>query len=325
MSDYQQLLEVTIAHLQDLKRQGIRFVATSPGALEGIQPAKAKSSGSMHGPQRVATPPVPAPARPPQSFAAQPEQRSVPTTPSARPVQTKPTPAPIVATPQSVTPPPILTAAGNENSAKAIAMAELRDRALVCVKCPNLVSSRKSVVFGVGNIDSELMFVGEAPGADEDEQGEPFVGRAGELLTKIIQTMGLSREKVYIANILKCRPDTPGQSYGNRPPTPDEMKNCLPYLNAQIELIKPRMIVALGATAYDGLFGKIPGVGITKLRGRIREYRGTPVMPTYHPSYLLRPNPNNVKREVWEDMLQVMEHLGMPISEKQRGFFLKNS
>jgi len=166
------------------------------------------------------------------------------------------------------------------------------------------------------------MFVGEAPGADEDRLGEPFVGKAGQLLTKIIETMGLSRESVYIANILKCRPDTPGQSYGNRPPTPEEMERCLPYLHAQIDLIKPKAIVALGATAVDGLFGKVPGIGITKLRGRWREYRGIPVMPTYHPSYLLRPNPQNVKREAWEDMMQVMERLGMAISEKQRGYFL---
>lgn len=193
---------------------------------------------------------------------------------------------------------------------------------MVCVKCPNLASSRRNVVWGVGSIDASLMFIGEAPGAEEDEQGEPFVGRAGQLLTKIIQTMGLSRETVYIANILKCRPDTPGQNSGNRPPTPKESENCLPYLCAQIDLINPKAIVALGATAVNGLFGASSGLGITKMRGNWREYRGIPVMPTYHPSYLLRPNPKNVKREVWEDMLQVMERLGMQISEKQQGYFL---
>ena len=118
-------------------------------------------------------------------------------------------------------------------------MDELRQRALSCLKCPHLVKSRKNVVFGVGDIHARLMFVGEAPGADEDAQGEPFVGAAGQLLTRIIKTMGLSRETVYIANILKCRPDTPGQSFGNRKPTPDEMKTCLPYLLAQIDLIRP--------------------------------------------------------------------------------------
>jgi len=166
------------------------------------------------------------------------------------------------------------------------------------------------------------MFVGEAPGADEDEQGEPFVGKAGQLLTKIIQAMGLQREEVYIANILKCRPDTPGQTAGNRKPTAEEMATCLPYLQEQIDLIRPRVIVALGATAVEGLLGKT--VGITKLRGHWQTYRGIPLMPTYHPAYLLRNQALSEKRKVWEDMLQVMEKLGMPISPKQRNYFLKS-
>jgi uracil-DNA glycosylase len=148
------------------------------------------------------------------------------------------------------------------------AMAALRQRASACLKCPHLVKSRKNVVFGVGDIHAQLMFVGEAPGADEDAQGEPFVGAAGQLLTRIIKTMGLSRETVYIANILKCRPDTPGQSAGNRKPTGDEMKTCLPYLLEQIDLIRPKVLVALGATAIEGLLGA--GGGIGKLRGKFQ-------------------------------------------------------
>ncbi len=207
--------------------------------------------------------------------------------------------------------------------ARAAAFADLRQRALACTKCPNLVSSRKTVVFGVGSPDAQLMFVGEAPGADEDEQGEPFVGKAGQLLTKIINTMGLNRGDVYIANILKCRPDTPGQSSGNRKPTPEEMQTCIPYLHEQIDLIGPKVLVALGATAVEGLLGKT--IGITKLRGNWRTYRGTPLMPTYHPAFLLRNQAMSEKRKVWEDMLQVMEKLQMPISEKQKNFFLKGS
>ena len=115
--------------------------------------------------------------------------------------------------------------------AKAAAFAELRQRATACVRCPNLAASRKHVVFGVGNINAQLMFIGEAPGADEDDQGEPFVGKAGLLLSRIIRTMGLTRESVYIGNILKCRPDTPGQASGNRKPTPEEMQTCIPYLH----------------------------------------------------------------------------------------------
>ncbi len=192
---------------------------------------------------------------------------------------------------------------------------------MACVKCTHLANSRKNVVFGVGNIDATLMFVGEAPGADEDQQGEPFVGKAGQLLTKIIQTMGLKRNEVYIANVLKCRPDTPGQSAGNRKPTPEEMQTCIPYLHEQIDLIKPQVLVALGATAVEGLLGKT--VGITRLRGNWQIYRNIPLMPTYHPAYLLRNQALSEKRKIWEDMLAVMEKLGLPISEKQRNFFLK--
>ena len=204
---------------------------------------------------------------------------------------------------------------------KAAAFTDLRQRVEACVKCPHLASSRRKVVFGVGSLEAELMFIGEAPGADEDEQGEPFVGKAGQLLTKIIQAMGLSRDAVYIANILKCRPDTPGQSAGNRKPTPEEMQTCIPFLHEQIDLIRPKVVVALGATAVEGLLGKT--IGITKLRGTWKTYRGIPLMPTYHPAYLLRNQAPSEKRRVWEDMLQVMDRLALPISEKQRNYFLK--
>ena len=201
------------------------------------------------------------------------------------------------------------------------AMTALRERAMICVKCPNLASTRKNVVFGLGDIRAQLMFVGEAPGADEDQQGEPFVGAAGQLLTKIIQTMGFSRQTVYIANILKCRPDTPGQQSGNRKPTGEEMKTCLPYLLAQIEIIQPKVLVALGATALEGLLGRVESVG--KVRGKFQEFRNIPLMPTFHPAYLLRNQAMSEKRKVWEDMLKVMEKLNLPITEKQRGYFLK--
>jgi DNA polymerase len=208
-------------------------------------------------------------------------------------------------------------------SDNAKAIAELRARALACRRCPHLATSRKNVVFGVGSISAELMFVGEAPGADEDAAGEPFVGKAGQLLTRIIQTMGLSRETVYIANILKCRPDMPPHSTGNRKPTADEMQTCLPWLHAQIDLIQPAVLVALGATAVEGLLGKT--VGITRLRGQWRTYRNIPLMPTYHPAYLLRNQSLAEKRRVWEDMLEVMTKLGLPITDKQRAFFRKAS
>lgn len=205
------------------------------------------------------------------------------------------------------------------SGSKADRLAPLREQVSVCVRCPHLAASRTQTVFGVGNPDAELMFIGEAPGADEDRQGEPFVGRAGQLLTKIIGAMGFTRDDVYIANVLKCRPDTPGQSAGNRPPTPKEMATCLPYLSEQIEIIQPRVLVALGATAVEGLLEKREPMG--KLHGRWHSYRETPLMITYHPSYLLRNQSNIEKRKVWEDMLLVLERLERPITEKQRGYF----
>jgi uracil-DNA glycosylase len=196
----------------------------------------------------------------------------------------------------------------------------LRAAVLACTKCPHLVRFRHTVVFGVGNANAELMFVGEAPGAEEDMQGEPFVGRAGELLTKIIQTMGYQRCEVYIANVLKCRPDMPSGASGNRQPTPNEMQTCLPYLRQQIELIHPKVMVALGGTAMRGLFGV--DEPMKRLRGRWHAFNSIPVMATFHPSYLLRNQALSEKRKVWEDMLQVLERLGRPISEKQRNYFL---
>ena len=179
------------------------------------------------------------------------------------------------------------------------------------------MATRTQVVFGVGTVHAELMLIGEAPGLDEDKEGEPFVGAAGQLLTKIIEATGLDRDKVYIANILKCRPDTPGKVYGNRKPRPEEMETCFPWVKRQIEIIQPKVMVALGGTAVEGLLGKMPS-GITRMRGNWQEYRGVPVMPTFHPSYLLRNQSWVIKRHVWEDMMQVMERLNMPISEKQR-------
>ena len=210
---------------------------------------------------------------------------------------------------------PKLSAADKES-----AMTKLRDEALACAQCAHLVSTRTQVVFGVGTVHADLMLIGEAPGLDEDKEGEPFVGAAGQLLTKIIEATGLDRDKVYIANILKCRPDTPGKVYGNRKPRPEEMETCFPWVKRQIEIIQPKVMVALGGTAVEGLLGKMPS-GITRLRGNWQEYRGVPVMPTFHPSYLLRNQSWVIKRHVWEDMMQVMERLNMPISEKQRGYF----
>lgn len=203
---------------------------------------------------------------------------------------------------------------------KADLLRAVQERVKTCRQCPHLASSRTQTVFGVGDPDADLMFIGEAPGADEDARGEPFVGRAGQLLTRIIETMGFARAGVYIANILKCRPDMPRGSSGNRPPTPAEMQTCLSYLTEQIEIVKPKVLVALGATAVEGLLG-FRGT-MRDLRGKWHSYQDTPLMITYHPSYLLRNQSLSEKRKVWEDMLQVLERLERPVSEKQRNYFL---
>jgi DNA polymerase len=181
-----------------------------------------------------------------------------------------------------------------------------------CVKC-GLSATRTQTVFARGNPDAQLCFIGEAPGADEDAQGLPFVGRAGQLLDRMIVAMGLSPETdVYVCNILKCRPP------GNRRPEADEMAACFPYLHEQLALVRPRAIVALGNTAVGALLDT--KLGITKVRGQWKLYRGqTLVMPTYHPSYLLRPSPQQVeaKRQTWEDLQLVMKELGLELPKRK--------
>ncbi|MCF6159354.1 MAG: uracil-DNA glycosylase [wastewater metagenome] len=175
---------------------------------------------------------------------------------------------------------------------------ELRQEMLTCHKCP-LNESRTNLVFGTGDPAADLMFVGEAPGRDEDLQGEPFVGRAGQLLNKIIEAIGMKRNDVYIANVLKCRPP------GNRNPQPEEIALCMPYLIKQIEIIKPKVLCALGTFAAQTLLDTKASVGT--LRGKFHDYKGIPMMVTYHPAYLLR-NPND-KARVWEDMKKVRDLL----------------
>jgi len=182
----------------------------------------------------------------------------------------------------------------DESWGSADSLKDLHDLICTCVKCP-LGHTRTKFVFGTGNPAATLMIVGEAPGADEDAQGEPFVGRAGQLLNKILEAIGFKREDVYICNILKCRPP------GNRKPLAEEVDLCIPYLRKQIALVRPRVILALGLTAAENLLATTESLG--RLRGRILEYEGTPLMVTYHPAALLR-NPS-WKRPTWEDVQAV--------------------
>lgn len=225
-------------------------------------------------------------------------------------------------------PPPIVLPGGSKQER----WNALREIVLNDATCKARCYSGKKVVFGVGNIEAKIMFIGEAPGADEEEQGEPFVGRAGQLLNRMIKAMGLERSQVYIGNILNWRPEMGARSAdgfqtGNRPPTQDEMAYCLPFIRAQIEIIQPRVLVALGKTAVDGLLGADRFKTMGAARGTWHEYNGIPLRATYHPSYLLRQEgltsapAKKIKRDAWEDLLAVMEKAELPISEKQRGYF----
>ncbi len=208
-------------------------------------------------------------------------------------------------------PTPTSPAASAPVADRTVRLPHLAGEVAGCRKC-DLAATRTQTVFARGNPGAQLCFVGEAPGADEDAQGLPFVGRAGQLLDRMIAAMGLSPDKdTYVCNIIKCRPPD------NRRPLPDEISTCIPYLHEQLALVHPRVIVALGNTAALALLET--KLGITKVRGQWKLYRGrTLVMPTYHPSYLLRPGPQQTeaKRQVWEDLQLVMKELGLALPSK---------
>lgn len=186
---------------------------------------------------------------------------------------------------------------------RATALTVLEREVAGCTRCPDLVANRTQTVFGVGPLSPEVCFIGEGPGADEDRMGEPFVGKSGQLLNKIVAAMGMRREDVYILNVVKCRPPE------NRDPTPAECLSCRPYFDRQLELVQPKLIVCLGGVAANHLLQT--KLGITKLRGEWREYNGLPVMCTFHPAGLLR-NPE-WKKETWDDMKKVLAKLGRQV------------
>lgn len=220
-------------------------------------------------------------------------------------------------------PPPVVSLPAGDKQTRWEALLAKVTSDPVCVQH---VRPGKKVVLGVGSLDATIFFCGEAPGAEEEMQGEPFVGPAGQLLSKMIQAMGLKRSDVYIGNIMNWRPDLPtppGQmQMGNRPPTQEEITYCLPYLRAQLDIVNPDLIVALGSTAAQGLFGYGSFKTLGEIRGRWKPFAEKPVMVTYHPSYILRNPTNRSKRAIWEDLLKVMERAALPISDKQRAFFL---
>ena len=302
--------------LRRLKTVGVKSVSVSDESLLALRRViAARKAGAQ--PSTAVRPPA-------ASSAAVPVASSAPAMKSYEP------PAPFVAAKAAAAPtvstlpsPPKFTLPGGDKKTRWDALLALVQNDATC---RTRVRPGKKVVLGVGQLDAKIMFIGEAPGAEEEIQGEPFVGPAGQLLTKMIQGMGLKRSDVYIGNIMNWRPDLPTpagfEQIGNRPPTEEEIRYCLPYLRAQIEVVNPALIVALGKTAAEGLmgFGAVKTLG--DVRGRWNEFAGRPLMVTYHPSYILREPTNRKKRMIWEDLLQVMERAALPISDRQRGYFL---
>ncbi|MGD9896203.1 MAG: uracil-DNA glycosylase family protein [Candidatus Methylacidiphilaceae bacterium] len=295
-NDPEILRKTLLAYVEALRRTGRRSLHLSPGWRQALRRV------SLAPPEAGSNPLLPDPQAPPLPATKNPDGERASTAPSVPPSG------------------PVQSADHEERVRRLEA---LRHSIVGCRRCTHLAAFRSQTVFGVGNPHARLFFAGEAPGAEEDRQGEPFVGPAGKLLTRMIQAMGLQREDVYIANILKCRPDLPRGTPGNRKPTPEEMQTCLPYLREQIRIIQPEVIVALGLTALEGLTGLAKGM--SSLRGTFLDFQGIPLLPTFHPSYLLYRPDLRLKRQVWEDLLLVMERLKLPISERQRSFFLTKS
>jgi len=284
--------------LKRLKATGVRTVSVSEENLAALRDVVQRRQGGAGARREVAAAPGTRPLLEPDVPTKETPLRSAPAT--------------------SLPPPPVVTLPSGD---KRTRWAALRERVLGDAVCRAHVRPGKQVVFGVGDAEARIFFCGEAPGAEEEQQGEPFVGPAGQLLNKMIQAMGLRREDVYIGNIMNWRPEMP-TTFGNRPPTAEEMAYCLPFLRAQIEVVDPSLIVALGATAAKGLLGADNFKSLGEIRGQWKQFAGKPVMVTYHPSYLLHNDTRRAKRAVWEDLLKVMERAGLAINEKQRGYFL---
>jgi DNA polymerase len=319
-------LTVLTDELRRLKASGVKSIVVSDESVEALRRVVEKRRATSGASATKTTEGLVAEA--PRSSREATTLRPEP--PWESPAQDRSTPAekteesavPPADRPTIPAPQPFVLPAGS----KSERMAALRERVLNDTVCCSHVRPGKKVVLGVGTVDASIMFVGEAPGAEEELQGEPFVGPAGQLLTKMIGAMGLKREDVYIGNIMNWRPEMPlnasGVQYGNRPPSEDEMRYCLPYLRAQIEIVDPKLLVALGSTAAQGLLGHGSFKALGDVRGRWHEFAGKPLMVTYHPSYILRNQSNRSKRMIWEDLLKVMERAEIPISEKQRAYFL---
>ena len=281
-------VDVLLEFLEAEQARGVSHVHLDEGARDGLRALFEKSRPGA----KTAAPATPLPQR------------------VEMPAETPPPPAA-----------PVSLEVTTGSTSRVGKLADLRRQAENWAPARALGTLRETMVFSTGNPEARVMLVGEAPGYQEEKEREPFVGPAGQKLNDILKAMGLSREEVYISNIVKFRPATANQSTNNRKPTPEEMAVCMPFVRAEIGIVQPQLIIALGGTAAEGLLG-LEGT-VTSMRGKWHDFEGTPVRVTYHPSYLLQSGGSNpVKRQVWEDMLSVMEKLGLPISDKQRGYFL---
>ncbi len=312
--------------LRRLKSEGRRTVTISEDNLDQLRQAvadvttietAAPISAEMISQPLVsaAAPTAMSPVEPTSSRVRQPAPSVVPV-PVARTVVPVYTTAPLPA-------PPVVTLPAGDKTTR---WAALRELVLNHPVCQAHVRPGKQVVLGVGDLDARIFFCGEAPGPEDEVQGEPFIGPPGQLLTRMIQGMGLKREQVYITNLMNWRPemalDARGEQIGNRAPSPEEIKFCLPFLRAQLEIVQPKLIVALGKTAAEGLLGQGPIKTLGEIRGQWHAFGELPLMVTYHPSYILRNQSNSSKRMIWEDLLKVMERVELPISDKQQNYFL---
>ena len=299
IDDPAEALDILLEELKRQKAAGLRRVSISD---EAVAPLKALAGAP------VVAPTPASPAKPVSASAATVRPAPIPVTPK---------PA-VVATTPVIADAPIFTLPAGTKAERMQALRQLVD---TCVETKKHLNGSHRALLGHGSLDAKVVFVGEAPSLEEMDAGKAFAGASGELLQKILGAAAISPADYYLAPVMVWRPEPPTQ-YGKRPPTAREIAFNLPYLRAQIDVVAPHIVVALGAQAFEALHGRTPS--ITQARGQWFDLSGVPLMPTYHPNYLLHNPSASAKRAVWEDFLLAMEKLGLPISEKQRGFFATN-
>jgi DNA polymerase len=299
IDDPAEALDILLEELKRQKAAGVRRVSITADSLTALKAL----AGTPAAPAAQATPPPAKPAAAPSPAPARP----------VVPVSAAPKPAVVSAAPMPDA--PIFTLAAGTKAERLQALRQLVD---ACAETKKHLTGSHRALLGHGSADAKVVFVGEAPSLEEMDAGQAFAGASGELLQKILGAAAISPADYYLAPVMVWRPEPPTQ-YGKRPPTARELAFNLPYLRAQIDVVAPRIVVALGAQAFEALHGRTPS--ITQARGQWFDLAGVPLMPTYHPNYLLHNPSAAAKRAVWEDFLLVMAKLGLPISEKQRGFF----